>query len=157
MGFPGHARAGRRLLRKPRGRGRGRRFRRMVPWRDARAGSSGSRARRAERAHDCVSASPVRPGGAGAASPIPVASHDFHRLRTLGGSTLKNGELLLAAEGAGFTVFATTDNLKYQHNLGARRIAIVVLSTTSWPRIRLVTEQVAQVIDGGRLPGATPK
>jgi hypothetical protein len=54
-------------------------------------------------------------------------------------------------------VFATTDNLKYQHNLGARRIAIVVLSTTSWPRIRLVTEQVAQVIDGGRLPGATPK
>jgi len=49
---------------------------------------------------------------------------------------LKNGELLTAAETAGFEVLVTADaNLRYQQNLSARRIAIVVLSTTSWPRI----------------------
>ena len=54
----------------------------------------------------------------------------------LGWATLKNGELLAAAEGNGFDVFVTTDtNLSYQQNLSARKIAIVVLSTTSWPRI----------------------
>jgi len=52
----------------------------------------------------------------------------------LGWSTRKNGELLAAAEGQAFEVLVTTDtNLKYQQNLAARRIAIVVLSTTSWP------------------------
>ena len=40
------------------------------------------------------------------------------------------------AEAAGFQVFITTDrNLKYQQNLATRTIAIVVLLTTSWPRI----------------------
>jgi hypothetical protein len=55
----------------------------------------------------------------------------------LGWSTLKNGELLAAAECNGFDVFVTTDtNLAYQQNLSNRKIAIVVLSTTSWPRIQ---------------------
>ncbi len=41
----------------------------------------------------------------------------------------------------------TTDvNLRYQQNLGERRIAIVVLSTTSWPRIRVATEDVASAV-----------
>jgi hypothetical protein len=47
-------------------------------------------------------------------------------------SRLKNGELLSAAELAGFEVFVTTDtNLRYQQNLATRTIAIVVLGTTS--------------------------
>jgi hypothetical protein len=50
---------------------------------------------------------------------------------------MKNGELLKAAEREGFEVLVTTDkNLKYQQNLGTRRIAIIILSTTSWPRIK---------------------
>ena len=66
-----------------------------------------------------------------------------------GGSILKNGELLQTAEAAGFTVLVTTDtNLKYQQNLSARRIAIVVLSTTSWPRIRTAAQQIATAIVG---------
>jgi hypothetical protein len=52
-------------------------------------------------------------------------------------SSLKNCELLDAAEKQGFEVLVTTDsNLKYQQNLKSRRIAIVVLSTPSWPRIQ---------------------
>ncbi len=61
---------------------------------------------------------------------------------------LRNGELLRAAETAGFEVFITTDtNLRYQQNLTERRIAIVVLSTTSWPRIRAATEHVARAVE----------
>ena len=65
-----------------------------------------------------------------------------------GWSELRNGELLDAAESDGFAVLVTTDkNLRYQQNLGLRRIAIVVLSTTSWPRIQRATARVAPVID----------
>jgi hypothetical protein len=45
--------------------------------------------------------------------------------------------LLDIAEQEAFEVLVTTDsNLKYQQNLKARRIAIVVLTSTSWPRIQ---------------------
>lgn len=54
-----------------------------------------------------------------------------------GWSNLQNGALIAAAEAAGFEVFVTTDkNLKYQQNLAARALSIVVLLTTSWPRIQ---------------------
>ena len=54
-----------------------------------------------------------------------------------GWSRLKNGDLIAAVEQAGFDVFVTTDqNLKYQQNLGGRKIAMVIVLTTSWPRIQ---------------------
>ena len=60
---------------------------------------------------------------------------------------MRNGELPQAAAAAGFEVMVTTDmNLPYQQNLAERRIAIVVLSTTSRPRIRAATEAVASVV-----------
>ena len=52
------------------------------------------------------------------------------------------------AEERGFEVLVTTDtNLRYQQDLKHRRIAIVVLLTTSWPRIRSVVERVAMAVD----------
>jgi hypothetical protein len=52
-------------------------------------------------------------------------------------SSLQNGALIGAAEAEGFEVFVTTDkNLKYQQNRTARSLSIVVLLTTSWPRIQ---------------------
>ena len=69
----------------------------------------------------------------------------------LGWSTLKNGELLAAAEGNGFEVFVTTDtNLAYQENLSNRKIAIVVLTTTSWPRIQKSVAAIVIAIDAAR-------
>lgn len=45
-----------------------------------------------------------------------------------GWDALHNGELLAAAEAAGFDVFVTADqNLRYQQNLRARRIAVIEL------------------------------
>lgn len=65
-----------------------------------------------------------------------------------GWSALKNGDLLSVAEQAGFEGFVTTDkNLRYQQNLDGRRIAVVVLSSTSWPRIQQVAPAIKQVID----------
>lgn len=65
-----------------------------------------------------------------------------------GWSTLHNGELLTRAEQAGFDIFITTDqNLKYQQQFTGRHLAIIVLSTTSWPRIRAVSDQLRQVVE----------
>jgi hypothetical protein len=50
---------------------------------------------------------------------------------------LENGELLNAAEAAGFVVLLTTDkNMRYQQNLANRKIAIVVLGKPQWPEVR---------------------
>jgi hypothetical protein len=73
--------------------------------------------------------------------PVPIRSHlARHEIRTAaeqGWETLKNGELLTAAEAAGFHVFLTTDkNIRYQQNLSERAIAIVVLGQPQWPKLR---------------------
>jgi hypothetical protein len=65
-----------------------------------------------------------------------------------GWSSLQNGALITAAESAGFAVFVTTDrNLKYQQNLVSRTLAIVALSTTSWPRIQKTLPAVVAAVD----------
>jgi hypothetical protein len=54
----------------------------------------------------------------------------------LGWDELENGDLLMAAEAAGFDVFVTGDqSLSYQQNLSARMIAIVELTKNNWPSI----------------------
>jgi predicted nuclease of predicted toxin-antitoxin system len=77
-----------------------------------------------------------------------LPNHDVSTAYELGWSTLKNGELLSAAESNGFEVFITTDtNLRYQQNLIQRKIAIVVLSTTSWPRIKPNTSKIITAVN----------
>jgi len=71
-----------------------------------------------------------------------------------GWSTLQNGQLLARAEQAGFDVFITTDqNLKYQQQLTGRRLAIFVLGSTSWPRIKPHSDAIRQVVEQ-LVPGA---
>ena len=65
-----------------------------------------------------------------------------------GWQQLKNGELLNEAEQGNYDIFITTDqNLKYQQALSNRKISIIVLSTTSWPKIRLQISLVIGAID----------
>ena len=76
-----------------------------------------------------------------------MPGHEVATAYERGWSTLKNGELLAAAEAQAFQVLVTTDtNLKYQQNLASRTIAIVVLSTTSWPRIKVAAEPVIAAV-----------
>ena len=91
-------------------------------------------------------------------TPVPLrkllSSHQVETAFERGWSTLTNGKLLAAAEQEGFEVFVTTDkNLRDQQNFGGLRIAIVVLSSTSWPRIQKAAAAVQQAIDAS-LPGS---
>lgn len=86
-------------------------------------------------------------------TPVPLRNHlPGHQVSLayeLGWGSLANGELLLQAEDRGFEVLVTTDqNLRYQQNLANRKIAIVVLSTTSWPRMQKVLPSIVEAING---------
>ena len=85
-------------------------------------------------------------------TPVPLrkllSSNQVETAFERGWSTLTNGDLLEAAEQEGFEVFVTTDkNIREQQNFGGLRIAIVVLSSTSWPRIQKAAAVVKQAID----------
>lgn len=89
-------------------------------------------------------------------TPVPLRrslpNHAVSTLYELGWSEHRNGDLLRAAEGR-FDVLVTTDrNLKHEQNLAARRLAVVVLLTTSWPRIARHASAVVAAIERAR-PG----
>jgi len=91
-------------------------------------------------------------------TPVPLrralVGCDVQTAFELGWSRLRNGELIAAAKGAGFEVFVTTDrNLKYQQNLTGRRMALVVLMTTSWPRLQLALPEIRVAVNGAE-PGS---
>lgn len=83
-----------------------------------------------------------------------LRQHVVDEARAHGWDTLRNGDLLNAAEVAGFEIFVTTDrNLEYQQSLASRRIAIVVLTRASWPlikrRLSLVIAAIDSIVPGG--------
>jgi hypothetical protein len=90
-------------------------------------------------------------------TPVPLrqslASHEVATVYEQGWSTLKDGPLLAAAERADFEVFVTTDRqLRYQQPLGRFRLAILVLGSTSCPRIAphgLPIRQAIEQLDAG--------
>jgi uncharacterized protein (DUF433 family) len=91
-------------------------------------------------------------------TPVPLrhslAGHEVITAYERGWNSLKNGELLSAAEAAGFAAILTTDrNLRYQQNLSGRGLAIIVLMTTDWRLIRQHTDYVARAITN-LAPGA---
>ncbi len=90
-------------------------------------------------------------------TPVPLRRYlALHAVATVfekGWSTLQNGELLSTAEYEGFDVLVTTDqNLRYQQNLENRQIAVVVLMTTSWPRIERAVNRVVAALNSAK-PG----
>lgn len=90
----------------------------------------------------------------------PVGMKDSwqgHTVKTAnqqGRGTLLNGELLVAAEQAGFDLLITTDkNLAFQQNPASRKIAIVVLGRNKWSLIQPKLEQIAEAVNAVR-PGS---
>ena len=84
----------------------------------------------------------------GAPAPLRryLVGHEVQTAYERGWSDLSNGDLLRAAEDAGYQLFLTTDqNLVYQQNLRGRQIAIVVLLSTSWPRISRRVDEIAGI------------
>jgi hypothetical protein len=73
-----------------------------------------------------------------------------------GWDTLANGELIAAAEEAGFELLLTTDkNLRYQHNLKDRKIAFVVLGNQQWPVLRRHVDRVVAAVNAATLGSYT--
>jgi hypothetical protein len=65
-----------------------------------------------------------------------LAGHEVITAFEMGWSELSNGALLHMAE-ANSDAFITTDqNLRHQQSLSGMRLAILVLPTTSWPKIQ---------------------
>lgn len=80
-----------------------------------------------------------------------LAGHVVSTAYEMGWSNLQNGDLLRAAEAA-FDLLVTTDqNLRYQQNFKERRLAILVLPTTSWPRIQASLALVVETVNGMKL------
>jgi hypothetical protein len=75
-----------------------------------------------------------------------LADHEISTAYEMGWAKLSNGDLLATAEKS-FDAFITTDqNLRYQQNLSGRRLAILILPTTSWPEIQKHTNKISDAV-----------
>jgi len=91
-------------------------------------------------------------------TPVPIrqhlAGHDVRTAAQQGWDKLKNGELLTAAEEAGFELLLTTDkNMRHQQNLANRKIAVVVLGLQQWPSLRPHVQRVIEAVNAA-IPGS---
>jgi hypothetical protein len=83
-----------------------------------------------------------------------LTGHTVNEAVERGWERLKNGDLLTAAETAGFEVLVTSDkNLGYQQNLTGRTISIVVLGLGQWPALRPHVQLVLNAVNAAT-PGS---
>jgi predicted nuclease of predicted toxin-antitoxin system len=91
-------------------------------------------------------------------TPVPLRAHlADHTVDTAyeqGWADLQNSQLLKTAEAAGYDLLVTTDqNLQYQQNLRGRKLAILVLLSTSWRRIQTHAQSIRQTIETMQVGG----
>jgi hypothetical protein len=71
-----------------------------------------------------------------------------------GWDRLTNGELLKAAEAAGFDIFLSRDkNIQYQQNLTGRKLAVVILGNPQRPAVHRYIDRVIAAVNGAT-PGS---
>ena len=86
-------------------------------------------------------------------TPVPLrdylSEHGVDTAVDRGWSELSNGELLEHADREGYQVLITTDqSIRHQQNLSLRQIAIVVLLSNRWARVRLRIDEIRAAVDG---------
>lgn len=70
------------------------------------------------------------------------------KAKDAGWDNLANGQLLKAAEQAGFQLLLTTDkNLASRQNLNRSGIAIVVLGNSQWPIVQRYVRMIANTVN----------
>jgi len=83
-----------------------------------------------------------------------LAGHTVTKAKDMGWNELTNGELLAAAEEAGFDVLVTTDkNMVAQQNLTNRGLAIVALGDSQWRIVQRHVRKVSAAVDAAT-PGS---
>ena len=81
-------------------------------------------------------------------TPVPLRRRlPNHRVETAferGWSKLRNRALLERAEAEGFELLVTTDpSLRHEQSLAERPLSVLVLMSTSWPRIEACVDRIA--------------
>jgi hypothetical protein len=70
-----------------------------------------------------------------------------HTAQSRGWDRLSNGELLNAAERAGFDLLTTDRRIRHQQNLSVSRIALVVLTgSTKWTLVQQHVDRIAAAV-----------
>jgi len=83
-----------------------------------------------------------------------LAGYTVRTTEDEGWSGLSNGDLLSAAERAGFEVMLTADRrIRYQQNLAGRRLALIVLSSPAWPVVKDHIPAIKAAVDAA-IPGS---
>ena len=73
--------------------------------------------------------------------------HSVDTAYELGWSDLQNGESLDIAEREGFEVLVTTDqSLEHQQHLARRSLGVIILMSTSWPRIEREIDNIREAL-----------
>ncbi len=81
-----------------------------------------------------------------------LTQFEISTAQEMGWGQVKNGDLLKRAEGI-FDAFVTADQqLKYQQNLKGRQLAILVLSTNRWPKVKAKAPEIIKALQSLR-PG----
>jgi hypothetical protein len=71
-----------------------------------------------------------------------LAGHSVSTAYEMGWSEIDNGRLLSAAE-LEFDAMITTDqSIRHQQNFAGRRLAIIILPTTSWKKIQIHQREI---------------
>jgi hypothetical protein len=84
---------------------------------------------------------------------IRFRPHHVETAYERGWAEFTNGDLLSAAESAGFDLLITTDKrIQYQQNLSGRKLSLLVIDTNDWSRIRRFTTLVTSAVSSIR-PG----
>lgn len=85
-----------------------------------------------------------------------LTGHKVETVYERGWAELGNGDLLLMAEEVGFDAMITTDRgIRYQQNLAGRQLALVLINTNDWTRIRnwksVVVDMMSKAVPGALL------
>ena len=88
-------------------------------------------------------------------TPVPLRlfleEHSVDTAFEMGWSSLRNGELLDRAEQDGYELLVTTDQqLRHQQDLSSRSLAVLVLLSTSWPRMQPRVQEIQSAIGNMR-------
>ena len=83
-----------------------------------------------------------------------LAQYEIVPARRMGWAEIDNGTLIRAAQEAGFAIMITCDrNIRYQQNLTDWRIALIELTTGTWPVLRNQLDLVVEAIEAAT-PGS---
>ena len=83
-----------------------------------------------------------------------IQAHAVEEARDRRWDRHSNGDLLAVAEAAGFEILLTADkNIRYQQNLKARKISLVVLEHSQWPMVKLVADKITAAVNAAH-PGS---